>query len=146
MSLVRKIVIENLQHKVPVSEKRIRNIVSDALNFLKAAKPAQFNIYFVNDRKITRLNRRYLKEDRPTDVISFDISAGKKEMLADIFISADTAFSNARKFNTTPDYELCLYAVHGVLHLLGFNDTTARQSAAMHRKEKQILDQFFLRK
>ena len=149
MIRISKITIENLQHKVPVSKKRIKNIVLTVLKYLKADKKAQFNIYFVSDRKIAQLNRKYLGENRSTDVISFDISADlprsrgrgrrRKGILADIFISADTAVTNARIFKTSVDYEFCLYVVHGILHLFGFDDATPRQSAVIRKKEKQIL-------
>lgn len=82
----------------------------------------------------------YLAQKNPTDVISFDLSGNKDEVLADIVVSADAAIRNARAFETTPVYELYLYVVHGVLHLLGYNDTTAKEKNTMKRRAGQILE------
>jgi probable rRNA maturation factor len=72
----------------------------------------------------------------PTDVLAFDLSApgAVRVLLADIIISADTAARNAKIFHTTPLYELYLYVVHGVLHLLGYDDKTKAQRKLMHKK------------
>ena len=140
MSHVNTIHVENLQNKVRVNRSKIAKIVLAVLRRLKTGKNAQISIYFVSDTKIGELNRKYLCKLGATDVISFDISNNPEEILADIFISADTAVVNARKFKTTTDYELCLYAVHGVLHLLGFNDTTDAKRRVMRRMENEIME------
>ncbi|MFA5116441.1 MAG: rRNA maturation RNase YbeY [Candidatus Omnitrophota bacterium] len=143
MSPDRVLTIENLQNKVPVNRSKISKVIFSILRRLRIRKNVRIGVYFVGDGKIKVLNRRYLKHDRSTDVICFDLSMNKKETLADIFISADTAVSNAKKFNTTPGYELCLYAAHGVLHLFGFDDTTRSKRRLMRRKEKEIMTMFF---
>jgi probable rRNA maturation factor len=96
-------------------------------------KPGEIIISFVNDRFIKKLNSKYLSENRPTDVLAF---AGA---CADIIISADTAARNAKIYKTHPQYELCLYAVHGILHLLGYEDRTRRQRDRMQKKAESIL-------
>ena len=81
----------------------------------------------------------YLGSDCPTDVIAFDLSATKNEILADLAISTDTAIRNARIFKTCAAYEVYLYVIHGILHLLGFRDSTERQRKLMEEKATQIL-------
>jgi probable rRNA maturation factor len=55
-------------------------------------------------------------------------------------ISAQAALKQASSFKTTPDYELSLYVVHGILHILGFNDHSPRQIKLMRKKESQYVD------
>lgn len=81
----------------------------------------------------------YLGKNCPTDVISFDISENKDEILADIIISTDTALRNAKIFNTVPIYELYLYVIHGVLHLIGYDDKRKKDRLIMQRKEEFLL-------
>jgi probable rRNA maturation factor len=89
----------------------------------------------VDDRMIRRLNRKYHSRDRSTDVLAFDLGDGRR-MIADIFISTDTAISNAKVFKTTPLYENHLYLVHGLLHILGYRDHTPAQRKVMRGKEE----------
>ncbi|MDD4980011.1 MAG: rRNA maturation RNase YbeY [Candidatus Omnitrophica bacterium] len=101
-------------------------------------KPGEVTVSFVNDKRIKGINLKYLKKSYPTDVIAFD-SGDKKRMFADIVISAERAVANARTFKTAPHYELYLYAVHGMLHLLGYDDKYARQKLIMDKKTTAIL-------
>lgn len=81
----------------------------------------------------------YLGEYCPTDVIAFDNSAKNAEISADIAVSSDTAIRNARLFRTSPLYELHLYVVHGVLHILGYRDNTAGKRKHMQERAESIL-------
>ena len=110
-----------------------------ALSLEKNKRFAEITIFLVNDARIKGLNKRFLRKNSPTDVIAFDSSINKKEILADIFISVDSAIRNSRLYNVLPSDELLLYAVHGALHILGFNDKTPQQIALMRKKEKEIL-------
>jgi len=92
----------------------------------------------MNDKQIRELNLFYLGKCGATDVISFNIVNTKKELVADIAVSTDTAVRNAETFKTTPGYELYLYIVHGILHLLGYDDNTARKRDLMQRKAQEI--------
>jgi len=88
---------------------------------------------------ISKLNALYLKENNPTDVLSFNLSNAQdpKEILGDIIVSADTASRNSRIYKTSPADELDLYALHGCLHLLGYNDNNPRNRKIMRKKELQ---------
>jgi len=73
-------------------------------------------------------------------VLAFDISGrGAKEFYADIVVSAETAIRNSRIFKTTPEYEIFLYAVHGALHLCGYEDDTDAKGKVMQQKAVKIL-------
>jgi probable rRNA maturation factor len=85
------------------------------------------------------LNLKYLGKNRATDVMAFDISKNKAKILADIVISGDTAVKNSKEFKTSSLYEAYLYVIHGVLHILGYDDETAQQRKIMEYKAQRIL-------
>ncbi len=97
-------------------------------------------ICFVGDAKIRQLNKKYLGIDAPTDVLAFDLSAKAGALCADILISAHTAVGNAKIFNTSPYYELYLYVVHGILHLIGYDDAGEKDRRVMQKKAELILE------
>lgn len=83
---------------------------------------------------------KFLGCNAPTDVIAFNFNepADSREIIADIAISTDTAIRNARNYKTTRSYELYLYVVHGVLHILGYKDNNKANSSVMQRKEEYL--------
>ncbi|MDO8662654.1 MAG: rRNA maturation RNase YbeY [Candidatus Omnitrophota bacterium] len=97
----------------------------------------EITVSFVDDKLIAKLNTKYLKENEPTDVLSFNLSNSQKpkEILGDIIVSADTARRNSRIYKTSPAYELNLYALHGCLHLLGYDDNNLKNKKIIREKE-----------
>lgn len=134
-----KISVINLQKKVTVGQKRIKKIVRKVLSLEKVRKPGEITVSLVTDSQIRELNTFYLGRYCPTDVISFDISRTNKELIADIAISAETALRNAKKYRTRPLFEIYLYVIHGLLHLLGYNDTTSKKRKKMEVRTRFIL-------
>ncbi|MDD5690599.1 MAG: rRNA maturation RNase YbeY [Candidatus Omnitrophica bacterium] len=136
------ITINNLQKKLPIPRKRIKNLILKILKGEGLNKSADINICFTNNILIKRLNAKFLRLDRATDVIAFNLSDKKTKppVLADIAISTDSAISNARNFNTAAGYELLLYVAHGLLHILGFNDYTKAERQLMRKKEKEYVN------
>jgi probable rRNA maturation factor len=98
-------------------------------------------VRLTDDETIRQLNRRYLGHDYPTDVITFhyDEVTSKLRQLGDIVISWDTACRQAAEYGLEPETEVGLLAIHGVLHLAGWDDATEDQRAAMHRRAEEIL-------
>jgi probable rRNA maturation factor len=101
-------------------------------------KPVEITVCLVRNSLIKELNRKFLTRNSPTDVMAFDF-AEKKRIVADIVVSTDTALTNARLFKTTPVYELYLYVIHGMLHVLGYNDGSERKRKLMEKKATDIL-------
>ncbi len=134
-----KVIIKNLQNKVLLNPQRIKKAVLRALSLQGVSKPGEICILFVNNRQIREFNLIYSGRDCPTDVLSFETSASKREILADIVVSTDAAVRNAKIFKTSPSYETYLYVIHGVLHLLGYDDKTAKQRNRMQKKAEDIL-------
>lgn len=138
-----KIAVKNLQKKIPIYPKKIKNLALSILSKEGVRKTGEITISFVNDRKIQELNLRYLGKDRPTDALAFNITEApyiSKDIFADIVISTDTAIRNARIFKTSGPYELYLYVIHGLLHILGYDDKSKKEKAAMHKKEAFLME------
>lgn len=98
-------------------------------------KSGEITVCFVTDAKIKKLNLRYLRHNGPTDVISFDISSSPKQFMADIVVSTDAAIRNARAYDSTPEQEALLYSIHGILHIIGYDDSSPKQRMIMRKKE-----------
>ena len=93
---------------------------------------------FCSDEKILEINKKYLKHDYYTDIITFDYSA-KNVISGDIFISLDTVKSNSEKYMTDYDEELRRVIIHGILHLCGIDDKTVEDSKYMTKCENEAL-------
>ncbi|MFH1995450.1 MAG: rRNA maturation RNase YbeY [Candidatus Omnitrophota bacterium] len=112
-----------------------------ALRYLKKKK-CSLEIIFLSDEKMRALNRKYMRVNRSTDVLSFNMESsrfGIVDFSGCIFISSDKASTNSFRFETTFEKEIILYIIHGILHLNGYDDTTARKRRAMSSKENEIL-------
>lgn len=104
---------------------------------------AVVSVALVDDAHIAEVNAQFLKHEGATDVITFDLrDEGNVDALTvdgEIVISAETAAREAAARGHDVEKELALYAVHGVLHLLGHDDAEEAEAAAMHRIEDEIL-------
>jgi rRNA maturation RNase YbeY len=99
------------------------------------------NIIAVSDRALFEMNQTYLQHDYLTDVLSFgDTIAGR--IVGDIYISIDRIRENAEKYNVPFDNELRRIIVHGMLHLIGYEDDTLDDKKIMSDKEDQYLAEF----
>lgn len=112
---------------------------------LEGAKDFGLAVIYVDDRYIKSLNRRYRKRSAYTDVLAFSMMEGpvpetECEHLGDIFISVDTARRQAGQFNSNVNTELKLYLIHGVLHLLGYDDETGAGLKRMSRRQEELLN------
>jgi len=134
-----KIIIKNLQKKIPISRPKIEKAVLKVLSLEIRAKAAEINISFISDSKIRKLNALYHGRDYPTDVLAFDLSNEKENLIADIYISADTAIKNSRIFQTDPKVELYLYVIHAMLHIAGYDDHSLKETGLMRKKEDTYL-------
>ena len=102
---------------------------------------AELSIVFVPGRVIRRLNKSSLGHDYVTDVITFDLSERSDGGSVDgeIYICLEEARRNARAYGEPLGRELLRYVAHGILHLLGQDDVTARQRALMRAREDELL-------
>ena len=96
------------------------------------------NIIFCSDNYILDVNMKYLQHDYFTDIITFDYCEGKK-LSGDLFISIDSVRENALEYGVEFDEELHRVMVHGLLHLIGYDDHTPEEEKLIHEKEDYYL-------
>ena len=96
------------------------------------------SIIFCSDNYILDVNMKYLQHDYFTDIITFDYCEGDV-LSGDLFISIDSVRENAKTYGTEFEDELNRVIVHGVLHLIGYDDHTAREQKEMRSKENYYL-------
>ena len=97
------------------------------------------NIIFTSNDYLLEINRKYLNHDYYTDVISFDDSEGNV-IAGDIFVSIDQVKINSKFHNVGFINELCRVMIHGVLHLVGFDDADEAQQQDMIKLEDHALN------
>ena len=102
-------------------------------------KPENINIIFCNDDYLLEINKKYLNKNTLTDVITFDYSEQEKVISGDIYISYKRIVDNATKYKQTVNNELHRIIIHGILHLIGYNDNTENQKEIMTQKEDYYL-------
>lgn len=118
-------------------EKLIRRV------FKKQKNKKIFSIIFLDDEKIQEINRDYRKLDRVTDVISFALCDDPEneltDELGDVFIDLSQAFRQASEYGHSIDREVAFLAVHGYLHLCGYDHMTKEEEEIMFQKQEEIL-------
>ncbi len=128
-----------------VNAELLRDAVRCALDSRRLRKPRAVSISVTDSRRMRALNRRYLGDDEATDVLSFNTDfAGLTRPdgvgeLGTIVIALPVASRGARARGVGVEDELALLAVHGTLHLLGFDHESRREDAAMRKMERSAL-------
>jgi len=102
---------------------------------------AQINYIFCSDDYLLKLNQEYLSHDYYTDIITFNYNE-LSYLSGDIFISVDRVKENALLFGIDYEMEFLRVLVHGVLHLIGFNDSTDTEEKIMREKEDEHINLF----
>ena|SRR5690625_859277 len=150
--------IDFLDQTNKVSEKQIdalEKLFDYAAQFENVQEHVELSVSFVNNEEIQELNKVYRKKDEPTDVISFALQDGGEDhieiigsevplVLGDIIISIDKVEEQAMEYNHSFERELGFLAVHGFLHLLGYNHMNESEEKIMFQKQNDILDGFGL--
>lgn len=139
--------VENEQEKLQV-EKRTIDALHKAMNIasnLHSLEDSTVNIILVDNAKIREINREYRGVDRETDVISFALNdfevafPWEREELGDIYISVEKALEQSREYGHSFDRELVYLAVHGLLHLLGYDHLEEAEKKEMRQEEEKIM-------
>ena len=115
-------------------------------------KKGIFNIIFVTNEEIHKINKEYRKVDRVTDVISFSLEDNKDieykdfRLLGDIYIAIDVAYEQAIEYNHSREREVCFLATHGLLHLLGYDHMTEEEEKEMFGKQEELLNAYDIKR
>lgn len=125
-------------HKEKEYKKSIELLVKE-----EGFTPGEVNIIFVNKKEILRINQEYLKHNYVTDVISFP-EKKKKCISGEIYICVDQVKNNSKIFEKG-DFkkEMKRVIIHGILHLIGYNDITESEKEIMRKNENIYLDRYF---
>ncbi|ARD49557.1 rRNA maturation RNase YbeY [Sporosarcina sp. P37] len=140
----------------PESEILIKELLTHAAKMEELEGLYELSVTFMDDESIQAVNAEYRGKDRPTDVISFaleELSEGEVAIiresdmpvvLGDIIISIDTAKRQAAEYNHTFKRELGFLALHGFLHLLGYDHLNEEDERKMFGRQTEILTSFGL--
>ena len=111
------------------------------LNIIEAEglNAVRINYIFCTDKYLHKINLEYLSHDAFTDIITFDQSEKDDEIEGDIYISVERVKENAKSLGKSLNEELYRVMIHGVLHLMGFNDKTSEEKSAMRKREDSCL-------
>lgn len=134
--------IRNLSARaLPISHSAAKNLIRKIFQCLSLSKqslrsPEEWllGIVFLNDSRIKALNQKYLKADRPTDVLAFNYG----QNTADLAISLESARRNAAFYKTSLQKELIRYIIHGILHLHGYDDRNPKEKKIMFKRQEEI--------
>lgn len=132
----------NRQRELKVNFKKIKQLTKEALP-LCAEKPRcpgtglpqVIEVTLLSDRAITKVHADFLNDPTPTDVITFRHS----KALGEILVGVPTAARHAKEFHHPVDHEIVLCVIHGLLHLLGYDDMTSSERDVMHQRQDDIL-------
>jgi len=94
---------------------------------------------FCSDKKLLKINQRFLNHNTFTDTITFEYSSNNKNISGDVFISVERVIENSKLFQVKFEEEIKRVIVHGFLHLCGYNDKRALNKAEMKKKEDAYL-------
>lgn len=140
-------------------EEAARQLVENILQFAaqkeNIEEGTELSVTFVDNARIQEINKEYRNKDAATDVISFAmeemgedeieiIGADMPRMLGDIIISIERTKEQALEYGHSFDRELGFLALHGFLHLLGYDHMTESDEKVMFTKQKEILDEYGL--
>lgn len=134
-----KVSIACPQELVAVDRGRMREAVRSVLQGENIAE-AEISLAFVDNPTIHRLNKQFLDHDEPTDVLSFPLSeANARKLAGELVIGVEVAKSQAEERGHDVQAELTLYVIHGLLHLCGYDDKSARTANVMRQRERHHL-------
>ena len=110
---------------------------------LEATKYNQvkINLIFCGNDKLNSFKKEYFDDDALTDIVTFPIK-NDNDLEAEIYISVEMAKINSEEFNVSLDNEISRLIIHGVLHLIGFNDDTENSKKVMFLKQEEIISNF----
>lgn len=135
----------------------IERVINFAAKKQDVEEHSEVSVTFVSNERIQEINREYRDKDKPTDVISFameELGEGEMELvgaemprvLGDIIISVPKAIEQAEEYGHPFLRELGFLAVHGFLHLLGYDHMTEEEEKEMFTLQKDILDEYGLKR
>lgn len=138
--------IENRQKCLSLVESSLSRIIEEVL-FFKDVQTDALSLYLVETSEICELHEQFFDDPTTTDCISFPMDApgdlsleGEQHVLGEVFVCPETACDYVSKNGGEASREVVLYIVHGLLHLLGYDDIEDRDRLLMRQAEKEVMD------
>lgn len=133
----------NVDINCRVSDKtKLRSWIKNVISY-EGKKLKSISIILCSDEYLLQMNKSYLNHNYYTDVLTFDLSENQNEIAGDIFISNDRIIENARKYKVSTQDELKRIILHGVLHLIGYIDSSREEKGKMKEKEDHYLARYY---
>jgi probable rRNA maturation factor len=138
--------------QVVVDEGWMRRVAQTVLKAEGVAPPYELSLVFTDSEKVRQLNRDYRGVDEPTDVLAFYMLPQKEAddsfalppdgvaRLGEVIISYPQAVEQSKEQGHSPERELALLIIHGILHLLGYDHEEPEEEAKMRAKERELLE------
>lgn len=123
---------------INISKTAVHKYVANIKSMLQL-NVISLDINFISNDSIIPINKKYLKHNYATDIISFNYSNESNNLDGEILISAEAARENAVRFKTKYETEIRRLIIHGILHLVGYRDKTAAQKSKMRAEEDRLL-------
>lgn len=135
-----RINIENIYPVLKVKKRQIKDIAQTVLS-KEGISEAEINIILVDDKYIIQLNHEFLNKEKTTDVISFNLMDNKDGQLeGEIYANVEQIIRQAGVYHVPFREELSRIVIHGLLHLIGFDDQTGEGKKIMTEQEDQYLE------
>jgi probable rRNA maturation factor len=125
---------------VPLEPARVEEALRSVLR-AEGVREAELSVAFVGDEQIAALNRDYLQHEGPTDVISFALHDPGQSVLGDVYVGVEQARRQAAELGVALEVELLRLAIHGTLHVLGYDHPVGeeREECPMYRRQEALL-------
>ncbi|HKP53715.1 MAG TPA: rRNA maturation RNase YbeY [Chloroflexia bacterium] len=144
------------QYEDKLDADRLHRLAIHVLTAEGAEGPLELGVVVTTDEEVLALNRQYLGHDYNTDVLSFSMGEGEEiesgggfvtpaeraPYLGDVVISYERATEQAPDYNHSTEAEVATLLVHGLLHLLGYDDTEDEQRGKMHTRQEELISSF----
>ncbi len=135
------IMIEDRQKNIRINMRGVRRTMGRIMKHLNCSDKV-ISLIFVDNKEITKINRRYLNRNYPTNVLAFSLTSGEfgdinPLILGDVVISVDRARTDARESGIEFDDEVAFLMIHGILHLLDYDHGNVRRKKTQQMKEKE---------
>lgn len=135
-----KVLVFDRQQDLSINLDSAKEVASEVIK-LEKNEADELALYFVDTEEISNLHQEFFQDPSPTDCISFPIDQDKSlgyQFLGEVFICPQMALDFVQK-HEDPYIETTLYIVHGILHLLGYDDIEEKDEKIMREKEHQIM-------
>lgn len=148
-------ILDETEQVTPQQQELVAKLLEFAAIQEKVTEGSEVSVTFVNNERIHEINKEYRQKDAPTDVISFameEMGEGEIEIigedvpavLGDIIISIDRTKEQAEEYGHSYERELGFLAIHGFLHLLGYDHMNEEDEKVMFSRQKELLEQYGL--